>query len=231
MGTVAGAGGMTTPLAEMVRVMLERDVPRDVIVTAIEAAERHALRNVTNHDAKLKAAERAKRYRDKKRRDEAVAPSRDAPDAHILTSSSLPESQEHSEEKKVRNTKRKKNENVTLPDDWMPDREYCKSLGWNDQHTDREAQRFRDSAISKERKYAGARGWAAAWRNWCTSPFQQAPPGLNGTAPRPGSKDDTRERTVNALRSLDPFPRDDDAQRSEGTGPPIPRQLSLVKPA
>ncbi len=129
-----------TPIAEMVRVMLERDVPRDVIVTAIEAAERHAvtvtghaLRNVTNHDAKLKAAERAKRYRDKRKRDDAVTPSRDAKTAHILTSSSLTESQEHSEEKKARKTERKKNLLVTLPDGFVPDREHPKSLGWNDQ--------------------------------------------------------------------------------------------------
>lgn len=119
---------MTTPLAEMVRVMLERDVPRDVIVTAIEAAERHAvtvtghaLRHVTNHDAKIKAAERAKRYRDKKKRDEAVTPSRDAPDAHILTSSSLPESQEHSEGKKEnKKVRARKSSAVPLPLEWEP---------------------------------------------------------------------------------------------------------------
>lgn len=99
-----------TPIADMVRVMLERDVPRDVIVTVVEHAERHAqvvmsdaLRNVTNHDAKIKAAERSKRYRDNKKRDAGVTPSRDAAKPPLnLTSSPSKDSEVQKEGKKER---------------------------------------------------------------------------------------------------------------------------------
>ncbi len=78
------------------------------------------------------------------------------------------------------------------------------------------------------------RAWCnpATWLNGGRWDDQPAPHVItNGHAPRPGSKDDTRERTVNALRSLDPFPRADEPGSGEGACSPIPRQLSFVKPA
>lgn len=117
-----------TPIAEMVRVMLERDVPRDVIVTAIECAERHAetvtrhaIRHVTQRDDKQKAAIRSKRYRENKKRDDGVTPSRDeAKPPLILPSLSSSESQEQKERKENKKVRARRSPSVTLPDNWQP---------------------------------------------------------------------------------------------------------------
>ena len=91
-----------------------------------------------------------------------------------------------------------------LPPDWKPDRVFARLKGMTEAQIDEQEQRFRDHAAANNRKQAD---WTASWRNWVTSPFQRAGP-VNGThrpLPRPGSRDDTRERTINALRKLDPF--------------------------
>jgi len=73
-----------------------------------------------------------------------------------------------------------------MPDDFAPDRQVGLSLGWTEQRVSQEIQRFRDSAIAKGRKYAGLLGWAAAWRNWVNSPFQQTDAGRGGGPSRGG---------------------------------------------
>jgi len=71
--------------------------------------------------------------------------------------------------------------------------------------------------------------WSATWRNRVRTVKKPSARSSNQYAPRPGSKEDTRERTVNVLRSLDPFPRADDARSGEGVGSPVPRLLPFVK--
>lgn len=110
----------TTPIAEMVRVMLERDVPRDVIVTVVGAAERHAesvTRHVTERDARTKAAARAKKYRENKKLGVTSRPRDDDKPPLTLTSSS-PKQDQKKEGKKVSARK------APLSADWQPQPEH-----------------------------------------------------------------------------------------------------------
>jgi len=59
---------------------------------------------------------------------------------------------------------------VPLPDNFVPDREPARSLGWTESKIDQEIERFQNSARAHDRKYAD---WGAAWRNWLTSPLQK----------------------------------------------------------
>jgi hypothetical protein len=142
------------------------------------------------------------------------------------------------EEKKERSTdvlstepRARQKRGARLTDDWEPaeaDRQYAASRGLRPADIDTEAVKFRNYWTNRTDKQAAKPRWDRAWVNWILN--IKGSGHSNGTAPRPGSKDDTRERTVNALRSLDPFPYADDAARGESTGPPLSRQLPLAKP-
>lgn len=112
-----------SPLTEMVRVMLERDVERDVILLALATAERHASSrdaSRSQRDGREKSAERSRRYRAKRHGDASRDGVTQAP---ILSSSNLssvsqePPKEENKKEKKVR---ARNSQNVTLRDDWQP---------------------------------------------------------------------------------------------------------------
>lgn len=77
-------------------------------------------------------------------------------------------------------TGRKRKNKTQLPDDFAPDRDFARKLGWAEDRIDQQIQAFRDSAKAHARIYAD---WPAAWRNWCTSPFQKN--GEAGAAPKP----------------------------------------------
>lgn len=107
-----------------------------------------------------------------------------------------------------------------IPEDWAlseDDRVVARSFNWTEAKIDLEAARFKDHSKANGRLHKDI---SAAWRNWVRSPFQQT----NGSGPRPGSKEDTRERTVNALDKLRRYVRsnpDDDEAGGRSSGPPI----------
>lgn len=121
-----------------------------------------------------------------------------------------------------------KKRGARMTEDWEPDpkgMKYAADRGLRLVEIEIEITKFRNYWINRTDRDAAKPRWDLCWQNWILNVRS----GSNGVAPRPGSKDDTRERTVNALRSLDPFPRADDARRGEGAGAPISGQLSLVK--
>lgn len=78
-------------------------------------------------------------------------------------------------------TGRKRKNKTPLPENFAPDREFARKLGWSGRRIDEQIRAFFDSALAHNRQYAD---WQAAWRNWCTSPFQK-PVEANGHAPNP----------------------------------------------
>lgn len=75
-------------------------------------------------------------------------------------------------------TGRKRKNKTPLPENFAPDREFPRKLGWPERRIDEQIQAFFDGARAHSRVYAD---WQAAWRNWCTSPFQK-PVEANGHA-------------------------------------------------
>lgn len=124
---------------------------------------------------------------------------------------------------------------TTLPDDWDPGpegRAFAKANGLDAQKTGFEIQRFRDHAKANGRTQ---KDWPAAWRNWVTSPYQSraSPNGFSSAPPRPGSKEDMRERSADAYRKLSEYV---DANADEPSGSGGPREanaglLPFAKPA
>lgn len=103
------------------------------------------------------------------------------------------------ESKKERKTDSRR---VQIPRDWQVSEEgrtHAFSQGWDESRLCSEVLRFVDHARSHARRSAD---WNAAWRSWVTSPYQNGTGNGRYGAPRPGSKEDTREETVLALREL-----------------------------
>src|SRR5262249_17214168 len=74
--------------------------------------------------------------------------------------------------------------------------------GLSEERIDAEAERFRDHSLKKAIVHHNV---DAAWRNWVTSPYQARAPANGSHAPRPGSKEDQRERTAEAYQALSEF--------------------------
>ena len=97
------------------------------------------------------------------------------------------------------------------------DLEYAFSRGWLAAHVHSEAERFRNHFIASGAK---KKDWAATWRNWVTSPYQQTT--------KVGGHETDRERgrraTKDALRELGDYIASPDGDIRETT-------LRLVPPA
>lgn len=146
----------------------------------------------------------------------------------ILTSlSSKPE--RDLKEKKVSKRAAPKNRHTIIPAEWHPpDRAHAVAAEIGLTVSDIEP-RFRDYLASSGKLYAD---YDAAFCNFVRNTPKFSGAGKsNGHAPRPGSKDDTRERTVNALRTLDPFPHADEPRPSEGPRAPVSGFLPFAKPS
>lgn len=142
------------------------------------------------------AAERMRNYRNRHRNDDRNAAITVTPPRVQSTETEKKEcAYAHSPPTQKRQSKKPK---TRLPDGWRPE-----SLDPSDEA---EFARFRNSALAHGRLYAD---WEAAWRNWKTSPYQtqRRTNGTvqNGSGPRRGSRDDLRERTVQALDKLREF--------------------------
>lgn len=181
-----------TPLADMVRVMLERDASRDEIVTAIEGAERHAanvtrhaLRHVTEMNEKTKSAERSRRYREKKARDSVTFASRDAiSDPLTKKELDLKEKKERGRASRASRSSRA----TQIPPDFQPDWKAAAATGLSRSEAEREFLKFKNHAAQNGRTCVN---WQAAWSNWCikAAEFLGKPPPIagpaNGSAPVP----------------------------------------------
>lgn len=85
-----------------------------------------------------------------------------------------PEDKAQKLEARNQSPERKRKNKIPLPEDFAADRDFARKLGWPEQRIDQQIRAFFDSAKAHSRVYAD---WQAAWRNWCTSPFQKNPEG------------------------------------------------------
>jgi len=135
-----------TPITAALRELMAAGVTGEKLVAAIERIELAAFPTRTKH------AMRQERYRERHKASQSVTSDAPQPPA----------------------TKRERRRSMPLElaPEFMPDLSYATGLGWPMERAQAEAQRFLDSAEAHGRKYCGERGWRAAWRNWCTSPYQ-----------------------------------------------------------
>ena len=108
---------------------------------------------------------------------------------------------------------------------------FAKSKGLSDEGARAQFERFRDHFLASG---ARKRDWDAVWRNWVTSPYQQTRQS-NGHhhAPRPGSKEDQRERTAEAYRQLSDYvdAHADESRRGRKPRPADAGFLPFAKPS
>ena len=68
-----------------------------------------------------------------------------------------------------------------IPDDWKPDRELAKQLGWSETQIDTEAANFRDYWTAKPGSGGCKLDWPATWRQWVRN-SRTKPAGISSTA-------------------------------------------------
>lgn len=165
-----------TPIAFMVREMLERGVDAEVIVLAIEAAEMVAARGNSGGIPPDSAAEKRRAYdRERKRNSTGIPPD----------STGIPKSASIS--KDLKKDSKRQNRGARITPDWSPsdaERAFAKQEGFSDWEIQRETQKFRDYWTA----CAGAKGvkldWSATWRQWIRNGADRA-----GKAPTVSSAD------------------------------------------
>lgn len=173
-------------------------------------------------------SDRQKRYRDRQRvtantvtETVTVTPPRDREQ----------NTEAETERGSLRSLPRKRGE--PIPPAWVPTekgRDFARSKGFDIDKILSEGQRFRDHSLAKGLLHKDIE---AAWRNWVTSPYQARTSMTNGTAPRPGSKEDNRERSALAYRRLSDYvdSRTDDAGAGGSPREANAGLLPFVKPA
>jgi hypothetical protein len=152
-----------TPIADMVRRMLEKGVDHEAILIAIEGAEQAALAQTSTRHPPDSATEKRRAWDREYRRNKRVIPpdsTRHPPDPPdtTLSKSILREEKEEREGTPHR-----------CPPDFSPsleDRGFAKAEGFAETEIDREVSKFRDYWIS----VPGSRGvkldWSPMWRKW-----------------------------------------------------------------
>jgi len=225
-----------TPIADMVADMMARGLPADVIVLAVKTAEQAMALNRNSGGIPVdETAERRRAYdRERKRSQKLsggipVETPRNSEPALTLTSSSS-EQEDNSIKEVSKKVRARKKPSAEIPPDWKPSEvhfEAAEKLGW----PSREAvfDKADDMRIWAGSTGALKRDWDLTFHGFLRRDAPKLRANGSHHAPRPGSKEDTRERTVNALRRLDPHPRADDDRSGESSSAPVSRLLPFSK--
>jgi hypothetical protein len=192
----------STPITDLMRILLAAGCSVEQALTAAQEIEINTALQKRHRLAKNAA--RQQRWRVKsKNQDPSVdvteryvtptnayhpPPSMVSPNTPSLTPSPL-----NSKPKKVSRC-------MPIPQNWLPNRDFARQLGWSEDKIDAEEARFRDWALSKAVTY---RDWDAAWRNWVRSPFQTPPKPQGSNGKRAGSLLDAIDRLTDGQSGLD----------------------------
>jgi hypothetical protein len=139
-------------ISAALRELMAAGVTGDALVTAVERIE------TALEPRRTPGALRQQRYRERHKASQIVT----SDEAHSIEVNSISEIQ-----------KKKRKISTAICVTWSPsdaDTTFARSKGWDDLKIQSEASRFRDHAIANNRRQAD---WAAAWRNWVTSPYQK----------------------------------------------------------
>lgn len=196
-----------TPIADMVRQMLEKGVAHEAIVMAVEGAELAMLVTVERdspRDDRDEHRREVDRLRKQRWRDRHVT-SRDNRDvSRDKENASL--SKEEKKEVSKQESKRETTRGARLPDDWKPtDQDWaiaCELVGEPKAKT--ELEKF----IDHWKQQPGPKGvkldWNAGWRNWIRRASEYAG-GKNGMKPHLSQHQIERENSRKILNDLDQF--------------------------
>jgi hypothetical protein len=146
-----------TPIAKMVREMIERGVDIEVISLAVTTAEQMLIPRNSTETAEEK---RKRKDRDRKR---------NSTEFHG-NSTEIPRNEENASiSKDLKKDSKRQNRGTRIATDWTPsdaERSFAKAEGFSDWEIQREVQKFRDYWTA----CAGAKGvkldWIATWRQW-----------------------------------------------------------------
>lgn len=78
----------------------------------------------------------------------------------------------------------------------------ARSLGWLPNRIADEWQTFRDYCLAHGKQ---PKNTMAAWRNWCRSPYRNSNSHSSQQTPRPGSREDRKEKVQHALKQVDAY--------------------------
>lgn len=237
-----------TPIADLIERLLAAGLPHASVVDSVRTieglglvAQRHGVTSRATL-SETPGAIRSRRWRAKHQQNQPPAEANDAAaqpsrerhaqrhgetGAVVLSSTSF--------ENGIREVKKEgvaRARGTRISEDWQPDAERCefaRGLGLD-------PAAVRDEFVDFWFAVPGSRGlkldWQKTFKNRCREVAGRRGGRVNGThAPRPGSKEDTRERTVNALRDLKAFANSDDEAGSRETDQQVSGLLPFAKPA
>jgi hypothetical protein len=175
-----------TPIAEMVKALLEKGVPHDAILVAIEGAERAMLANTPVVSPQMSADVSADRRREKDRlrKQEIRRNPQMSADNPQMSNSCI------NKEDTKKDSKRR---GVRLSADWLPTSDghsFALREGFSVSEVDREVQKFRDYWIARPGVGGTKLDWDATWRQWVRKGAESAgktpAPTANGASPDAG---------------------------------------------
>ena len=213
-----------TPIAAMLRELIAAGVTGDTLVMAVERIE------TSLKPRRSSGAERTAKWREKKKQNDTnkVTDVTDVTDVTSHVTPSLIEESKKEEEKEVRGRKRV----APLPESWKPpERAYALASELRLSVPEIEP-RYRDYLAASGKMYAD---YDAGFCNFIrNTPRFSKPNGTNGHhTPRPGSKEDQRERTAEAYRQLSDYvdAHADESRRGRKPRPADAGFLPFAKPS
>lgn len=167
----------STPIAKMVRELIEKGVDIDVIELAVSTAEQVSRQvEIPRNSADVSAEKRRARDRERKRISKGI-PQNSTENPQNSENASL--SIENIDQSKKE--KRESNRGHRLPENWEPEQADLEAaialLGHP--RADDELAKFRDHWKSQPGSKGVKTDWAATWRNWCRRAHEYAG-GKNG---------------------------------------------------
>lgn len=225
-------------IAAALRELIAAGVTGDALVTAIERIEE------ASNPKRSNGAERTARWREKKKQTDSVTS--DVCDVTTVTTSQpasslstleAPSTLIAKKEVGASGERPQRGRGHPLPDSFEPNEGHyavAEQL--------RGRRKFADECCTEMREWAKANGnraitrkadWDMTLLTWIRRTARAGPRGVNGQAPRPGSKEDNRERTAQTLRQLDEYldAHPDDEESSREAGQDDARLLPFAKPA
>lgn len=200
---------MSTPIAKMVREMIEKGVDIDVIELAVATAEEvlvdraSADVRVTSADESVTRRREKDRIRQQIRRDNlrTSADLRDNPQMSQNASLSKEDKKEDNQERERRS--RTASRGQRLPDDWAPSAiDHAISLEMLGSDRSRsELEKFRDHWKQQPGSKGVKLDWDAAWRNWIRRAAEYRG-GTNGQRPHNANGKPAGNSFFDGLRSL-----------------------------
>lgn len=210
----------STPIAQMVRKMLEMGIAHNAIVMAVEGAETAAAAANSTGIPPDSAAEKRRAYdRERKRKSTGIPPESTGTPRNSETASSLKEERLESKDLKKEGSQRTIRGSRMLPD-WKPDPDEWQAtvelIGG--QRAQSELLKFRDYWIALPSAKGLKADWPATWRNWIRR-ITESTGAANGNRPHNANSKPAGNAFFDGLRSLaadiagdDQPPRDADPE-------------------